>query len=85
MQLSFSTNDLLSVLPAVILSVWGMVLLLVDLAVPREHKRLIGWLSMIGIGAALVAYVFLWRSRLSGFGGGVTDARGVRDRRVVNR
>src|SRR4030042_914997 len=64
-----STNDLLSILPMLILSGWGMVLILVDLAVPKERSALIGWLSMIGIVGALAAEAGLWGLDLSGFGG----------------
>ena len=64
-----STNDLLSILPLLILSGWGMVLLLVDLVVPKERSALIGWLSMIGIVGALAAEAALWGLDLSGFGG----------------
>ena len=64
-----STNDLLSILPLLILSGWGMVLILVDLVVPKERSALIGWLSMAGIVGALIAEAALWGLDLSGFGG----------------
>ncbi len=64
-----SNNDLLSILPLLILSGWGMVLLLVDLVVPKGRSALIGWLSMAGIVGALAAEATLWGLDLSGFGG----------------
>ncbi len=64
-----STNDLLAILPMLILSGWGMVLILVGLAVPKERSALIGWLSMIGIVGALAAEAALWGLDLSGFSG----------------
>ncbi len=63
------TNDWLSILPLLILSGWGMVLLIVELFVPKERSAQIGWLSMIGILGAMVALVSLSPSRPSGFGG----------------
>ena len=67
--MQLSTNDWLSVLPLLILSGWGMVLLIVELFVPKERSSQIGWLSMIGIVGAMVALVALSPNRLSGFGG----------------
>jgi len=55
---------LLSVLPETILSVWAMVLLLYSAWYhkdPRAHRRT-GWLSLIGIGAAALATLWLWTS-----------------------
>ena len=63
------TNDWLSILPVLILSVWGIVLLIVELFVPKERSSLIGWLSMVGIVGAMVACMALSANRLSGFSG----------------
>jgi NADH-quinone oxidoreductase subunit N len=67
--MQLSTHDWLSVLPVLILSGWGMVLLVVELFVPKERSSLIGWLSMIGIVGAMVASLALSANRLSGFSG----------------
>ena len=67
--MQLSTNDWLSILPVLILSGWGMVLLIVELFVPKERSSLIGWLSMIGIVGAMAASIALSANRLSGFSG----------------
>jgi NADH-quinone oxidoreductase subunit N len=64
-----SNNDLMSILPVLILSGWGMVLLLVDLFVTKERSAALGGLGMVGIVGALAAEVLLGGSRWSGFGG----------------
>jgi len=69
MQLSLSQNDWLSILPALILCGWGMVLLLADLAAPKARSTRIGWLSMVGLVGALAAEVMLWGNSWVGFGG----------------
>jgi NADH-quinone oxidoreductase subunit N len=69
MQFSLSQNDWLSILPALILCGWGMVLLLADLVAPKERAAWIGWLSMVGLAGALVAEAMLWGSSWVGFGG----------------
>jgi NADH-quinone oxidoreductase subunit N len=69
MQFSLSQNDWLSILPALILCGWGMVLLLADLVAPKERVAWIGWLSMVGLAGALVAEAMLWGSSWVGFGG----------------
>jgi NADH-quinone oxidoreductase subunit N len=67
--MQLSNSDWLSILPVLILSGWGMVLLMVELFVRKERSALIGWLSMIGIVGALIALAMLWRQNVSGFGG----------------
>jgi len=67
--MQLSTNDWLSILPVLILSVWGMVLLIIQLFLPKERSSLIGWLSMIGIVGAMAACMALSANRLSGFSG----------------
>jgi len=64
-----STNDLLSILPVLILSGWAMVLLVVELFIPKERSALIGWLSVVGLVGALIALAVLWNKAWSGFGG----------------
>ncbi len=67
--MQLSTNDWLSILPVLILSVWAMVLLIIELFLPKERSSLIGWLSMIGIVGAMAACMALSANRLSGFSG----------------
>ena len=67
MQLSI--NDWLSILPVLILSGWGMILLIVELFVPKERSALIGWLSMVGIVGTLIALALLGGQTVSGFSG----------------
>ena len=67
--MQLSNSDWLSILPVLILSGWGMVLLMVELFVHKERSALIGWLSMIGIVGALVALAMLGRQNVSGFSG----------------
>jgi NADH-quinone oxidoreductase subunit N len=67
--MQLSTNDWLSILPVLILSAWGMVLLIVELFVPKERSSLIGWLSMLGIVGAMAASMALGANRFSGFSG----------------
>jgi NADH-quinone oxidoreductase subunit N len=69
MQLSLSPTDWLSILPVLILSGWGMLLLLVGLVVPKERSVALGWLSMVGLVGGLVAEAGLWGNRWTGFGG----------------
>jgi NADH-quinone oxidoreductase subunit N len=67
--MQLSTNDWLSILPLLILSGWGMVLILVDLFVPKERSVAIGWLSMVGIVSTAVVLVTLGGQIVSGFTG----------------
>jgi len=69
MQLSLSYHDWLSILPVLILSSWGMLLLLVDLFVSKQRSVALGWLSMVGLAGALAAEAGLWGNRWIGFGG----------------
>ncbi len=60
----------IALLPETILSVWAMGLLLVTAWTHQDPRALrrVGWLSLIGIGLAFVAVVWLWAShaRLAG-------------------
>ncbi len=52
--------NLIVISPLLIVVAWSLVLMLVDLALPRERKSWVGWLSLLGYGAALVQSVALW-------------------------
>jgi len=46
-------NDLIVVLPTIIVAAWGVLLLVVDLWIPRDRKGLTALLSALGLGVAL--------------------------------
>jgi NADH-quinone oxidoreductase subunit N len=67
------TSDLLvslqAILPLIVLVVWACVLLLVDLAIPKERK---GWTALLAALGLLVATGFVlsrFGKPLAGFGG----------------
>jgi NADH-quinone oxidoreductase subunit N len=67
-----TSTDLIAILPTLILMVWGMGLLLVGLIVPGKHKlAAVAWLSLVGLGAALLASILRWDRPVSGFEGAV--------------
>lgn len=55
------------IMPEVILSIFGMALLLVNVFVPGEHKAYLGYLSLIGIIIAGFTLVGGWGNHLSSF------------------
>ena len=61
--------NLLVVLPVLIVAGWAMVLMVVDLFLPEDKKKWVAWLSLVGLGAALIQTVGLW-----GFSGGTFTA-----------
>jgi NADH-quinone oxidoreductase subunit N len=68
------TPDLLVVLQALIVFGWAMVLLVIDLFVPRGSKRVTGLLALVGVAAAAVVPVVseqlgvpLWNANLATF------------------
>jgi NADH-quinone oxidoreductase subunit N len=68
---TFTYIDLLSISPMLAVIVTAMVVLMVDLWLPRDRK---GWCVGIGIFGAVVGLVFcgaLWNAELTGFGGTV--------------
>jgi NADH-quinone oxidoreductase subunit N len=53
-------RDVFFLAPQIVLTVWGLLVLLVDLGLarrmsPADRRRTIGWLSLAGVGLALVA------------------------------
>ncbi|MBK8833755.1 MAG: NADH-quinone oxidoreductase subunit N [Anaerolineae bacterium] len=65
-------NDLLTVLPPIVLSLGGVILLLVDLAIPRERKALTAVLAAVVAAGAGISAVALWGARGTGFSGMVS-------------
>lgn len=59
--------NILVILPVVILAGWAMALMFIDFAVPRDRKQWTGWLSLVGIGAALIYTLFQWNRPASTF------------------
>jgi NADH-quinone oxidoreductase subunit N len=69
MTLQFTTTDFLSILPMTILAVFGMIVLLVDLALTPEHRHRTAWLALMGFVAAGAASLALINQHSAGFGG----------------
>lgn len=67
----FQTINLATIMPEIILSVLGMVLLLVNVFVPSQSKTYLTWLSFAGILLAGYAAVSGWGMTLSSFSGSV--------------
>jgi NADH-quinone oxidoreductase subunit N len=62
-----NANDMLVILPVVVLAVWALVVLLVDLWVPAERKGIVALLTALGLAAALVLVVAQSRWMAVGF------------------
>jgi NADH-quinone oxidoreductase subunit N len=54
------TINFLLILPVIIVVVWAMLLMIVDLFLPKDKKIWLAVLSLIGIGLALIQAVGLW-------------------------
>ncbi len=60
--LTVDLRDLFFLSPHLVLTIWGLLVLLVDLALAKRvtsasRQKTIGWLSLVGVGLALVAAV----------------------------
>ncbi len=69
MQIQFSAQDILVSLPVLILCGWGMIILLFDLVAKPQHYTALGLAGLLGLAAAMIAVIALWRQQASGFGG----------------
>lgn len=67
----FQTINLATIMPEIILSVLGMVLLLVNVFVPSKSKGYLAWLSLAGLVAAGYAAVIGWGQTIESFSGSV--------------
>lgn len=65
--------DLNVVLQLMIVFGWGMLLLLVDMFVPRDRKHVTGYLAIIGLIVAAVAGIPLWNYNRGTFGTTASD------------
>jgi NADH-quinone oxidoreductase subunit N len=61
--------DALTILPIILLIVWAMIVLLVDLWIPKAKKGWTALLSAIGMAAALVLTLLQANHPQSAFGG----------------
>ena len=60
-------NDILTILPPLILVTGGLVLLMVDLAIPREKKTVTAWLSIAVLVIVIGSLPMLAGQNLVGF------------------
>lgn len=69
----FQTINLNVIMPEIILSVFGMALLLVNVFVPSKSKLYLAWLSLIGVVAAGYAAIAGWGTTVSSFSDSVVQ------------
>ncbi len=69
----FQTINLNVIMPEIILSVLGMVLLLVNVFIPSNSKGYLAWVSLIGIVGAGLAAVSGWGITIESFSGSVVQ------------
>jgi NADH-quinone oxidoreductase subunit N len=60
--MTFDTRDLFFVAPEIVLTAWGLIVLLADLAfahrlAPAARRQAIGWLSLVGVAVALAVAI----------------------------
>lgn len=67
--MTINSADLLSILPVIIVVVWAVLVLAIDLFIPRDRKGITAFLTAFGLMAALGAELALMYSPLTGFGG----------------
>lgn len=68
---AFTGNDFFTILPLLIVMITGMVVLMVDLLLPRDRKSACMFLGIIGAVISFISCIYLWNSNLVGFGGTV--------------
>jgi NADH-quinone oxidoreductase subunit N len=75
-QIQIPPTDLMVILQLLIVFGWATVLLVIDLFVPRDNKRLTGYLSLLGLAAAALAPLVgdlagapLWNAGRTSFSG----------------
>lgn len=73
-DIQIPSPDLFVVIQLLIVFGWAMLLLLVDLFVPRGRKRITGYLALLGVIAAAAAGIPLWDYNHSTFGTTAADA-----------
>jgi len=70
-----STNDLFTISPLLTIIITAMLVLMVDLGLPRDRKSPLVFVSFIGIVVAVCFSIALWNGDHSGFGGTVIADR----------
>ncbi|BDI31368.1 NADH-quinone oxidoreductase subunit N [Capsulimonas corticalis] len=70
-MISIPSNDFFAVSPLLIVILTAMIVLMVDLALPRDRKGLLVGISLIGLVAAVFASAALWGRGLNAFAGSV--------------
>ncbi len=68
---TFSSSNFLTIAPLLTIIITGMVVLMVDLWLPRDRKSPLVVLSTIGILVAAFFCAYLWTRNLTGFNGTV--------------
>jgi NADH-quinone oxidoreductase subunit N len=68
--MTFDTHDVFFIAPEIVLTVWGLVILLVDLGLarrltPEARRRTVGWLALAGIAIGLAVAVMVFFVPLS--------------------
>jgi NADH-quinone oxidoreductase subunit N len=61
--------DFMVIIQSLIVFGWGILLLAIDLFVPRDRKRVTGYLSLIGLAAAAIAGGLFWNTNTTSFSG----------------
>jgi NADH-quinone oxidoreductase subunit N len=67
MEFQAPTVNLFAILPLLIVVGWGLVLMVVDLFIGGENKRVIGWLALAGYAAAFISTLTLWGQEWGAF------------------
>jgi NADH-quinone oxidoreductase subunit N len=62
-----NSNDIYTILPPLVLVAGALVLLLVDLVVPRENKSVTAWLSVVVLALSMLTLPLLWGQNQIGF------------------
>jgi NADH-quinone oxidoreductase subunit N len=61
--------DFMVIIQSLIVFGWGILLLAIDLFVPRDRKRVTGYLSLIGLAAAAIVGGLFWNTNTTSFSG----------------
>lgn len=67
MEFQAPTVNLFAILPFLIVVGWGLVLMVIDLFVGSENKRVIGWLALVGYAVAFISTLTLWGQEWGAF------------------
>jgi NADH-quinone oxidoreductase subunit N len=77
-------NDIITLLPVIVVTVWAVLLLVVDLAIPRERKGITALLAALGLAAGLgVDLAMSGRSEIAFNGMAVLDGFAVFSNAII--